>query len=71
MMCDRSWHLLGNPKLVLHLAQIIKEGGYVDLSVDAMHLKDPLVLFGLEGFALSLFLFFFVRIELMCFVIVL
>ena len=28
----------------------------MDLSVDTVHSKDPLVLFGFEGFALSLFL---------------
>ena len=31
--------------------------GYVDLSIDTMHLKVPLVRFGLEGSALTLPLF--------------
>ena len=57
MVCNRSWHLPGNPKLVWHPARLIKEGGCVDLSVDTLHLKDPLVLFGSEGSALSLPLF--------------
>ena len=48
---------LGNPKLVSHPARPIKEGGCEDLSMDTMHLKDPLVLFGFEGSALSLHLF--------------
>ena len=56
-MCDRSWHLPENSKLVLHPARLIKEGGCVYLSMDAMHLKDPLVLFGSEGPVLTLTLF--------------
>ena len=51
MECNGSWHLLGNPKLMWHPACLIKEGGCVDLSVDTMHLKEPLVLFGSEGSA--------------------
>ena len=46
MVCSRSWHLPGNPKLVWHPAYLIKEGGCVDLSMDTLHLKYPLVLFG-------------------------
>ena len=38
--------LAGNPKLVWHPACIIKEGECMNLSMDDMHLKDPLVLFG-------------------------
>ena len=38
--------------LVWHPTRIMKEGGCVDLSMDTMHLKDPLVLFGSEGSAL-------------------
>ena len=48
----------GEPyKLVRQPACIIKEGGCVDLSMDTMHLKDPLVLFGHKGSALTLPLF--------------
>ena len=57
MVCNGRWHLLGNPKLVWHPARLIKEWGCVDLSVDTMHLKDPLILFRFEGSALSLSLF--------------
>ena len=41
------------------LLHLIEEGEFVDLSMDTMHLKDPLplVLFGFEGSALSLPLF--------------
>ena len=43
----------------------------MDLSMDTIHLKDPLVLyFGFDGSALTLTFFFF-RLELLCFVIVL
>ena len=42
MVCNRSWHLPENPRLVWHPARIIKEGGCVHLSFDTMHLKDPL-----------------------------
>ena len=67
MVCNRSWHLPGNPKLVWHPAQLTKEGGCVDLSVDTMHLIDPLVLFGFEGYALSLPLFLLSpRINMLC-----
>ena len=52
-MCNRSWHLPGNLKLVLYPARLINERGCADLSVDTMHLKDPLVLFGSEGSALT------------------
>ena len=49
-----SSHLPGNPKLVCHPACLIKEWGCVDLSLDTLHLKYPLVLFGSEGSALNL-----------------
>ena len=57
LLCNRSWHLPGNPKQVWHPARLIKEEGCVYLSVDTMHLKDPLALFGSEGSALTLPLF--------------
>ena len=49
MVCNRSWHLPGCPKLVWHPARLIKEGVCVDLSMDTLHLKYPLDLFGYEG----------------------
>ena len=52
MVCNRSWYLPGT--LVWHPARIIKEGGYVDLSMDTMHLKDILALIRSEGSALTL-----------------
>ena len=42
----------------------------MDLLMHTLHLKDPLVLLGFEGSALSL-LFLFFHLELICFVIVL
>ena len=54
---NRSWHLAGNPKLVWHPACHINEWRFVDLSMDTLHLNNPLVLFGSEGPALSLPLF--------------
>ena len=57
VVCNRRWHLPGNPKLVWHPARLIKEGGCVDLSMDTLHLKYPLVLDGSEGSALTLPLF--------------
>ena len=63
MVWNRSWHLPRNPKLVWHPARLIKEGGRVDLSVDAMHLKDPSVIVGFEGSALSLLS---PRIDMLC-----
>ena len=67
MVCNRSWYLPGNPKLVWNPARLIKEGGCMDLSMDTMHLKDPLVLFGCEGSALSLPLFLLSpRINMLC-----
>ena len=57
MVCNRTWHLLRNPKLMCHPDRFIKEEGCVDLSMDTLHLKYPLVLFGSEEFVtLSLFL---------------
>ena len=55
--CNRSWHIPGNPMMAWHPARIIKAWGCVDLSMGTMHLKDPLVRFGVEGSALSLLLF--------------
>ena len=61
MVCNRSWHLPGNP------ACLIKEGGCVDLSMDTMHLKYPLVLLGYVGSALTLPLFLLSpRIIMLC-----
>ena len=57
MVCNGSWHLPGNPKLVWHPTRLIKEGGCVDMSMDTSHLKYPLVLFGSGGSALTLNLF--------------
>ena len=54
MVCNSNWHLLGNPKLAWHPARLIRQWGCVDLSMDTMHLKYPLVLFGCEGSALTL-----------------
>ena len=48
---------MGNPELVWHHARLIKEGESGDLSMDTMHLKDPLVLFGSKASALTLPLF--------------
>ena len=57
----------GNPTLVWHPARLIKGGGCVDLSMDNMYLKDPLVLFGSEGSALSVPLVLLShRISLLC-----
>ena len=39
---NRSWHLPGNPKQAWHPDCIMKEGACVDLSMDTMHLNDPL-----------------------------
>ena len=67
MVCNRSWDLPGNPKLVWHPARLLKEWGCVDLSMDNLHLKDPLVLFGVEGSALTFPLFLFSpRIIMLC-----
>ena len=67
VVCNRSWYLPGNPKLVWHPARLIKEGGCVDLSMDTMHLKDPLVLFGSEDSAFTLPLFLLsLRIIMLC-----
>ena len=57
IVCNRDWHLPGNPKLAWHPARLITEWGCVELSMDTMHLKDPLVLFEFDGSALSLPLF--------------
>ena len=55
----------GNSQLVQHSNRLIKEGGFVDLSMNAMHLKDPLVLFGSEGSGFTLFLLS-LRIIMIC-----
>ena len=50
-----------------HPARLIKEGGCVDLSLDTLHLKWPLFLFGSEGSALTLPLFLLSsRIIMLC-----
>ena len=56
-LCKLNNYVPGNPTLAWHPACLIKKWGCVDLSMDTMHLKDPLVLFGYEGSALSLPLF--------------
>ena len=56
-MCVTMLAPPGNPTLAWHPARLIKEWGSVDLSMGTMHLKDPLVLFGVEGSALSHLLF--------------
>ena len=67
MVCNRSLYLPGNPKPVWYPARLIKEGGCVDLSMDTLHLKYPLVLFGSEGSALTLPLFLLSpRIIMLC-----
>ena len=53
LVCNSDWQLPGKPRLVWHNACLITEGACVDLSMDIMHLKDPLVLFGCEGSALK------------------
>ena len=53
MLCNRIWHLLGNPKLVWEPTRLRKERGYVDLSMDTMHLNDPLTIFGSECSSLT------------------
>ena len=53
MVCNRSWHLPGNPSPVWHPARLVKERGCMDLSMDTLHLNDPMVLFGSEGSALT------------------
>ena len=50
-----------------HHARLIKEWGCVDLSMNTLHLKYPLVLFGCEGSALTLPLFLLSpRIIMLC-----
>ena len=68
MLCNRSWHLPGNPKLVWHPARLIKEGECVDMTMGTLHLKYHLVLFGSEGSALALPLFLLSpRIIMLCY----
>ena len=63
-VCNRRWHLPGNPELLWHPARLIKEGGCVDLSMGTMNLKDSLVLF---GSALTRYLFLLsLRIIMLC-----
>ena len=50
VVCNRNSHFTGNRKLVWHTVRLIEERGYGDLSMDTMHQKDPLVLFGYEAF---------------------
>ena len=57
MVCNRSWHLPGDPKLVWHPARLTKEWGCVGLFMDTLHLKYPFVLSGSEGSALTIPLF--------------
>ena len=45
---------MANPKLVWHPARLVKEGGFLDLSMGTIHLRYSLVPFGSEGSALSL-----------------
>ena len=53
--------------LVWHPPHLIKEWGCVDLSMDTLHLKYPLVLFGSEGPALTIPLFLLLpRIITLC-----
>ena len=60
-------YLPGNPKAGGHPSDLIKEGGCVDLSMDTLHLKNPLVLFGSEGSAPTLPLFLLLpRIFMLC-----
>ena len=67
MVCNRSWHLSGNPKLVWHPACLINEWGCVDLSMNTLHLKYPFVLFGSEGSAFTFPLFLLSpRIIMLC-----
>ena len=66
-VCYTSWLLPGNRKLVSHPACLIKEGGCEDLSMDTLHLKYSLVLFGSGGSALTLTLFLlWHRIIMLC-----
>ena len=66
-MCNRSWHILGNPQLVRHSACLTQEWGCAELSVDTMHLNDLLVLFEFECSALYLpLLLFSPRISILC-----
>ena len=66
MVYNRSWHIPGNPRLVMHPARLIEEWGCVDLSMVTLHLKYPLVLFGYEGSALSLPLLLSPRRIMLC-----
>ena len=67
LVCNRSWHPLGNPQLVWHPADLIDQGACVNLPMDTMDLKDPLVLFKSEGSALTLPLFLLsARIIMLC-----
>ena len=54
VMATQKGHLPWNPKQVWHPSHLIKEGVCVYLSMDTMHLKDPLVLFGPEDSACTL-----------------
>ena len=54
MVCNRSWHLPGNPKLGWHPAHLRGMCGFV---YGYRASKNPLVLFGSKGPALTLTLF--------------
>ena len=66
MVFNRSWQLPGNLKLVWHPARHIKEEEGVELSTDTLHLKDPLVLFGYQGAALTLLFLLLSRMIMLC-----
>ena len=68
MVCNSSWHLPGNPKLVWHPVRLVKEGGCVDLSMGTRQLNYPLYWSSLDLKALLLLhLFLFLsRIIMLC-----
>ena len=49
VVCSRDLHLPGNPKMVWHPYHFKKEGRCVDLSMDTIHIKDPLVSLNLKA----------------------
>ena len=53
MLCNKSWHLTGNPKLMWYIAHLIKEDGCVDLSMDTMNLKILKISMNLKALLLS------------------
>ena len=58
-VCNRTSHLSRNPTQVWHPACLIKEGGCLDLYMDTLHLKYPLIHFLSEGSALTITHFLF------------